>query len=296
MSPPVVKLPYQFNGITLSQVAEEVARHAANGWPEEVCFDFSGLSFVRPAGVTFLSNLIQWLHEKNTRVTLVNIGGRTAALNFLDDALFFEQHRGKKLREEAAPRATTRPLMRIAHERSHSWLQTDLLPWLAARLDISEASLYKFKNCVAELFNNIQDHTRHEIGTVFAQHFPQENRVYISLSDFGLGIPAKVREKLPALQDGPAILKAVEEGFTTKSTPSNQGIGLDYLLKAVVAGNGGTVTFYSLNSIMRFERVEGAITPRALSNVGFCPGTTIDIVLRTDTIEQLPDEPEDLVW
>ncbi|SRR6266851_14842 len=296
MPPPVVRLPYQFNGITLSKVAEEVAGHAANGWPEQVVFDFAGLNFVRPAGVVFLSNMIQWLHEKNTRVALTNIGSGRPPIDFLDDALFFEQHCGQKLRAHASPRATTRPLLKIAHERSHAWLQQDLLPWLTARLDISEPSLYKFKNCVAELFNNIQDHTRYDIGTVFAQHFPQENKVYISISDFGLGIPAKVRERIPALADGPAIIKAVEEGFTTKSTPTNQGIGLDYLLKAVVGGNGGTVTFYSSQSIMRFELVNGRITPRPLPNVGFCPGTTIDIVLRTDTIERLPEGPEDLVW
>jgi hypothetical protein len=53
MPPPVVRLPYQFNGITLSKVAEEVAGHAANGWPEEVVFDFAGLNFVRPAGAFF---------------------------------------------------------------------------------------------------------------------------------------------------------------------------------------------------------------------------------------------------
>jgi hypothetical protein len=53
MPPPVVRLPYQFNGITLSKVAEEVAGHAANGWPEEVVFDFARLNFVRPAGAFF---------------------------------------------------------------------------------------------------------------------------------------------------------------------------------------------------------------------------------------------------
>jgi hypothetical protein len=31
-------------------------------------------------------------------------------------------------------------------------------------------------------------------------------------------------------------------------------------------------------------------------DVGFCPGTTIDINLRTDTIEEVPDEREDLQW
>jgi hypothetical protein len=154
------------------------------------------------------------------------------------------------------------------------------------------ASLYMFKNCAAELFNNIQDHTQLDIGTICAQHFPRESRVYISLSDMGLGIPERVRTKLPQLSDAHAIIKATEAGFTTKTTPGNQGIGLDYLLRTVKV-NGGTVSFYSLNAIVRFEP-QG--WPIIVPNVGFCPGTTIDIVLRTDTIEPLPDEREDLEW
>jgi hypothetical protein len=103
-----------------------------------------------------------------------------------------------------------------------------------------------------------------------------------------------VRTKIPNLSDTSAIIKAVEAGFTTKSVPSNQGIGLDYLLETVVKHNGGTVSFYSLSSIVRFE--PPAATAVVVPNVGFCPGTTIDIVLRTDTIVHLPEEREDLEW
>ena len=184
--------------------------------------------------------------------------------------------------------------MRIAHENSHDWLEHDLLPWLSNRLSLTPASLYRFKNCVAELFNNIQDHTQYDIGTICAQHFPNEARVYISLSDMGLGIPERVRTKVPGLSDAAAIIQAVQAGFTTKSVPSNQGIGLDYLLQTV-RGNGGTVSIYSLNSIVRFGSLP-QVDPVIVPNVGFCPGTTIDIVLRTDTIKNLPDEREDLEW
>jgi hypothetical protein len=128
------------------------------------------------------------------------------------------------------------------------------------------------------------------------QHFPRENGIDICVSDFGLGIPNKVREKVAGLSDGDAILKAVEDGFTTKSRPGNQGTGLDYLLKTVVLGNGGQVTIYSGESVVRFDRLGTTIKSYVLSNVGFCPGTTIEINLRTDTIEVLPDEREDLQW
>lgn len=51
------------------------------------------------------------------------------------------------------------------------------------------------------MLNNIKDHTEFDIGSIFAQHFPNKKEVVISVSDFGLGIPDKVRElgtKVPA--------------------------------------------------------------------------------------------------
>jgi hypothetical protein len=170
------------------------------------------------------------------------------------------------------------------------------VPWLAAHLRITQPSLYTFKACISELFNNIQDHTRYDIGSIFMQYFPRDSVITISLSDFGLGIPTKVREKLPKISDDEAILLAVQEGFTTKSIPGNKGAGLDYLLKSVVIHNGGVVTFYSQGSIVQFRRHGKTMKHHALKDVGFCPGTTIDVEIRTDTIEVLPDEREDLQW
>lgn len=294
---PTIVLPYQFDGSTIGVLAQAVADQSKGGWPPEICVDFSRLNFVRPAGVVFLSNLVSWLHNQNTRVLFQNIHLETSALAYLDDAMFFEQHCGAKQRAHAVPRATTRPLQRIAHAQSHDWLRNQLMPWLAGRLSVNTASLGPFQNCLAELFNNIQDHTVFDIGTIFAQHFPRENRVYVTLSDFGGGIPATVRQAEPQLSDYQAIVRATAYGFSTKPTPRNQGIGLDYLLGEVVNRNGGSVTFCSGNSIVRFEKdTAGRISNQELWSNGFSPGTTIDIVFRTDRIVRLPETQEDLVW
>jgi anti-sigma regulatory factor (Ser/Thr protein kinase) len=296
MADPVIKLPVRFEGRKLSTVAADVVAHAIDGWPSALTFDFAQLGFIRPAGIVFLSNLSYWLNEKGTKVSFINCDPAKEAIKYLDDSLFFEQHCGSKLSAAASPRSTTRPLLKIAQKDSHAWLEANFVSWLAARLNITQASLYKFKACISELFNNIQDHTRYDIGSIFVQHFPRENSITISLSDFGLGIPEKVRQKVPELDDGAAIVQAVQDGFTTKSKPGNKGVGLDYLLKVIVQSNGGKVTIYSCSGIVEFEREGNAIGSKEFADVGYCPGTTIGIEIRTDAIERLPDEREELQW
>jgi len=272
-----------------------LAANAAAGLPPRLVFDFSQLSFIQPAGITFLSNLVHWLAASGCQVLFAGLDRGTEALRYLDDSLFFEQHLGRKLHPFSCPRDTTRPLQKIVQAESHAWLRMNLMPWLAARLNVSDASLRQFQVSVSEIFNNIENHTRYDIGSIFVQHFPRQDRVNISVSDFGHGIPESVR-KVINLPDAEAIIKATEEGFTTKSIPQNAGIGLDYLLKSVVLANGGTVTIYSLRGIVRFMSDGTRVIPYAFPHTGYCPGTTIDINLRTDTIEVLEDESEDLQW
>lgn len=294
---PVIRLPRQFEGVTLSQLVAGLQANFAQGALTELVFDFSTLCFIRPAGVVFLSNVVHWLAQLGCKVTFQGVAANNSAvIRFLDDSLFFEQHCGRKLRADAAPRDTTRPLVKVAQSASHAWLDRNLVPWLSSRLSITQSSLYSFRAVISELFNNIKDHTTLDIGSIFVQHFPNKKRVVIAVSDFGAGIPSTVRNSLPSATDSEAIIQAVQEGFTTRSIPTNQGVGLDLLLKTAVAENRGTVTIYSLGGIVMFSKAGTRIRPYVFPQVGFCPGTTIEISLRTDTIQVLPDESEEMAW
>jgi hypothetical protein len=191
-----------------------------------VTVDFRSLTFIEPVGVTFLSNFFHWLVNRGSKVYVAGCNVNSEALRFLDDSQFFLQHMGRKLSETAVARDTTHPLIKIAHERSHPWLRHELVPWLAAALGTTRASLGPFQACVSELFNNIKDHSTTELGSVFVQHFPQRSEVNLAIADFGRGIPDVVRDVIPGLSDVEAICKAVEENFTSRSTPGNKGAGL----------------------------------------------------------------------
>jgi hypothetical protein len=67
---------------------------------------------------------------------------------------------------------------------------------------------------MSEIFNNIKDHSRYDIGSVFGQHFQSKNIITIAISDMGLGIPTNVRLIEPNLSDCGCIQRAVKEGFS----------------------------------------------------------------------------------
>lgn len=296
MSSLTLKLPGHLSGSSLCRVVSEFIRGCPAGLPASVTLDFGSLRFIEPAGVTFLSNFISWLHHKSVRVLLANHTSGSEALRFLDDSLFFEGVLGSRLNAWASPRNTTKPLVNVHHDESHAWLRMELVPWLSGRLNLTAASLHQFQVCISEIFNNIKDHSSLEIGCIFVQHFPNLHRVNIAVADFGKGIPNAVRSVRPQMTDAEAIVQAVQEGFTTKSTPRNRGAGLDYLLQTVVGANGGSVSIFSLSAHVQFTRNGTSIESQSFADIGFCPGTTIDIQLRTDTIVSIQDEAEDLIW
>ena len=201
-------LPRQLQGTTLAKVADDVVSCSAGGLPREIAINFAGLGFVRPAAVVFLSNLMWWLHHRGTKVHLCGLENYSAPLKFLDDFCSLSSTAGKRSKLKRLHDRRLGRWLRLPTEQSRAWLETDLLPWLADRIGITEASLYSFKNCVAELFNNIQDHTQFDIGSIFVQRFPAEKGMTIALSDFGIGIPAKVQEKLTGITDLQALVEA----------------------------------------------------------------------------------------
>lgn len=265
-------------------------------WPERLIFDFRALKFIRPAGVVFLHNIIRWLQAKECEVLFSGHEGDSAPLRYLRDSLFFRVHIDGVVPNGEPCRATTRPLIEVKHQDSHSWLKLQLIPWVAAQANVNTASLYGLQSSMAEIFNNILDHSRHDIGSVFGQHFPQENLITIAVSDMGLGIPSNVRKLKPRLSDCDAILESIKEGFTTKSVPTNAGMGLDQLMRSVVLSLQGRVTIYSGKGMVTFAPRQGVVGSLLASNVGFCPGTTIEIGIDTRTIPNMSDAEEDLEW
>lgn len=294
-----VMLPESFNRKSMYSFISEIISLDRNPVSEQVIFNFRNLKFIEPVGVTVLSNISQWLNNRGVKVSYrtpkIEAFNQRRALCYLDDSLFFEQHIGSKKREYAAPRATTRPLKSVKVDESYQWFD-GIVFWLSGRLGLTTESLANLKMCLKEIFNNINDHSKELLGCAFVQHYPYKNEVSIAISDFGVGIPYNIQALNPSLNDAQCLLKAVEEGYSTKSNPRNRGAGLITLIDNVVKDNKGTVYIHSNHGILECKYKQNEVVKSPLLKRAFYPGTLIEINLRTDNIENVEYEEEEFEW
>ncbi len=262
---------------------------------KEITFNFRTLNFIEPAGVTILSNLFEWLLRRDVSVAIENPdnfpNNPKHCLKYLDDSMLFKKYIGSTLSDSPAVRSTTIPIQSVAYSSSYKWLENDFTPWLSRQLGINKESLANISISFGEIFNNIRDHAEENIGCIFAQCYPNKNQLMIAISDFGVGIPYAIRTVYPSLTDEEAIVSALEEGFSSKSTPKNRGAGLQTLLQNVVVNNGGELhirSFYGTITAHRNKTNGYVVNSKQQSNR--YPGTFIEIVLDTNNFENIDEE------
>lgn len=292
----IVSIPRQLDRATIYPLVNTVLDSNLDARCSKIIFDFKALQFVYPAGVTVLSNLIEFLKKTGAKTQFINHDKELSdAIRYLDDSGFFTQYLGAPLIKNAAVRPTTLPLSLVEYSRSYGYIGFNLVPWLARGLATEEKALGSLTVCFQEIFNNINDHSMENIGCSYAQHYPNKNHIEIAISDFGIGIPSNVKKREPGLNDQQAIARACEAGFTSNTTVRNRGAGLDVLIQNVVRRNGGTVILHSGGGIVSCTRGDGVIkkTPRGAN--GFYPGTLIQLIL--DTTQFVSDDiEEDFEW
>lgn len=287
----IINLPSRLNLLTIDNIIQAAIGQNLKPLHKKVTYNFSSLGFIDSTGITVFSNLIEWLRMHGVEQAFSGTNIQNQSIKFLDDSLFFERYLKRKLSVTSTPRSTTIPLKLIRHVESYGWIENNCVDWLSRRLTLAKKSLVEIKLCLQELFNNIKDHSSVDTGCIFVQHHPNINKIKISLSDFGIGIPANIRKVHPELTDGPAILKALEEGFTTKTTNRNRGVGL-HLLAQTVVRNGGTLSIRSAGGHV-FCSAAGF---NDYSTGKHYPGTVLEIELDTNNFDSTLADEEEFVW
>lgn len=294
-----VRLPNRLDRVNMYKLINQTINSDFLPVADEFEFNFQTLSFIEPVGVTVLSNLTEWLMKRNVKLRWTGPSDQNIpyhdAICYLDDSAFFKRYLGKSLRKFATVRGTTIPLELVSYSDSYQWLEKTIF-WLSRKLNITPQSLVNIKVCMEEVFNNINDHSQENIGCVFAQHYPNLKLVRIAISDFGVGIPYNINKVRPGIQDSEAILLATEQGFSTKSNPKNRGAGLDTLIYNVVNNLQGNVYIHSNHGILNCTYTSSGTTKQTQNHSGFYPGTLLEIVFRTDAIENITDSEEEFEW
>ncbi len=295
--PRTVHLPPQFTFGSIPGFTSQIV--GVNGYPTdaEFLFDFSQLSFIDGSGMTVMSNVMEWLTYLGVKISFTGFQHYGAyPIAYLDDCGFFHRHLGNSLRPLARVRKSTLPFTKVAHADAHNWLTNNFTPFMCGVLSVQSGALASIRSCVGEIFNNIQDHSTLSIGFAHVQHYPKVNRVNVTVSDFGRGIPNSMRQRIPELNDMQAVLMATEEGVTAQTTPRNRGLGLDLLIRRVT-GNSGTVTIYSFNGAIVCQATgDGAIVKTPLMGNGAYPGTLVDIALPTNRFVGDEFAEEEVRW
>lgn len=233
----------------------------ANDYFEDIRFDFSTCTFLRPNAVAFLGGLARLIESRLGKVTfdwntLNNSWVRTTIR---------QNGFASAFGDVSAPwNGTSIPYREdrefhpdeVADYLAENWLRKG---WVNSH--VSEALKNAIVERVLELYVNAFEHSESQIG-VFScgQYFRQLNELHLSLVDFGMGIPAnvrgylkKVRPDLPAekLKAGDCLNWAFQRMTTTRPGSTSRGVGLD-LLKSFVRVNRGTMEVFSNDGFAQF--------------------------------------------
>lgn len=287
----IIHLPSQFKMIALHGFVAPIVDNNGEPSAETFTFDFGILRFIDGAGLTVLSNTLEWLLFKGVKFDFQNINA-CDAIAYMDDCGFFKTYSSQSINSCSRPRTTTLPCTKVEHADAHNWLEGQLIPWMSGVFGGNPSRFASIRTCIKEVFNNIQDHSTQNIGCIHAQHYPNAKQVNITVSDFGRGIPSTIKGRYGQMNDGRAILEASKEGVTAQTIPTNRGVGLDFLISNVIA-NHGKVNIFSLSgglfccSNMRQACDYGQ---------GSYPGTLVDILLPTDRFVGDEDTERDFEW
>jgi hypothetical protein len=152
---------------------------------------------------------------------------------------------------------------------------------------------------LGEMLNNVFDHAfagaaTERVAFAMLQYYPAGKRLFVTVSDFGMGIAKTVNRFLVAQGQEPvtateALEKALVFRFTSQSKPHNQGRGLDTLRTGIRELNG-MLTIQTSRAIYHVSR-EGKVFNHALADVDY-PGTTVSLRIFYDDI---PNEETDIL-
>lgn len=152
-----------------------------------------------------------------------------------------------------------------------------------------------FEQSTAEIASNVYDHSFSPLGAyIFSKYDKLKNTIETTVSDIGVGIPFSINKYFRTkgvkyVSDQESLSKALQQNFTTETTPSNRGKGLD-TVRSFIKQNRGIFriysgkAFYSLRDDGKEEITENPIN--------YFKGTIVNFKIEVKNLNDIENEEE----
>ncbi len=243
--------------------------------PPSITLDFTTCKFLAHHATTILGGIAHHLEAQNSLLILdLETLAPPIRMNLAQNGLLqYLGHNQEPWDGNSIPFRHDSRLDRIdlINYLSHSWLGKG---WLNIHQDLKERIVSK----VLEIYLNAFEHSTSPLG-VFScgQHYPNKQRIKLTILDLGIGIPQSVRHfrKAPDLPAAEALQWAFQQGNSTQPIANTaRGVGLD-IMKAFIRKNQGKLRIYSHDSFAQITAEKEEYGRRKLP----FQGTIVDIDL-----------------
>lgn len=217
---------------TITSVHDEFCDYIGNLSGHKVLIDIDASIIpkdIRPFHLVTLACLIHFLNNLGLKVHLSK-QNEVMFSYIYNDLGFSEYWRGGKDHVDAPGYDSIFYLWRITEEGKD--LYAKLVEQYLKQNYFKEKDLSAINVGLVEAYYNVFDHA-YANGNAFSliQFDKERSILYVAISDFDIGIAKSVRDYDKNITtDKDAILKALEDNFTIKSTTRNKGMGLSNIL------------------------------------------------------------------
>jgi len=238
---------------TITEVFDLFNGNVVNLSVKVIVFDFDesiSPKDIKPFHLVTLACLIHFLVGNEYKVYMSP--DKIVSQYIYNDLGFSEYWRGGKNYVEAQSHNSIFNLWRITEEEKDLYakrVEEYLRRTYFAKKDLSAVSVG-----LVEAYYNVFDHAHAEGNAFSLIQFDEETSIlYVAISDFGIGIAQSVSDYDNSIKsDKEAVLKALQDNFTVKSTERNKGMGLSFVIapakearifshKGFVYKNGSTI-------------------------------------------------------
>jgi hypothetical protein len=247
----------------------------------EVVFDFSACRFLKQNAVAFLGGFGTELRRRHVNVRFDwDSLDSAVAVNLAQNGFMAAFGRGAGPWTGNSIPYLAHPIEDVsefAEYLASKWLGRG---WIGVSSSLCDAIVSK----VAEAYVNTFEHAESASGVFCCgQHFPNRNRLNLSLVDFGIGIPANVRRfkqghHFASQLTAPRCLEWAFQSGTSTKPGVGRGLGLD-LLRSFIRVNQGELEVFNNEGYAQITST-GSFFDR-VNTVPF-QGTLINISLRCD--------------